>query len=266
MITPTPSDRGRAQRLDQLLVERGLFASREQARRAVMAGAVEVDGRRVDKPGTAVKPASQLSLVGAVEPFVSRAGRKLAAALDFFTADFPEIDPAGRLCLDVGASTGGFTDCLLSRGAAKVYAVDVGYGQLDVRLRNDPRVVVLERINARFLTAVEVPEPCQLVSIDVSFISLTKVVPALLPLMAPAALLVALIKPQFEAGRHQVGKGGIVRDEEVRRRVIDDTAAALAAAGLELLGTVDSEVPGVGGNREAFALLRRPPQVGEEAR
>ena len=239
-------------RLDQLLVDRGLFASREQARRAVMAGIVQVDGRRVDKPGTDVPSASRLEVQGPKEPFVSRAGRKLAAALDCFG-----IDPAGRVCLDVGASTGGFTDCLLQRGAARVYALDVGYGQLDHRLRTDPRVVVMERINARHLAPDALPEPCDLITIDVSFISLAKVVPALLPHLVPGGLLLPMIKPQFEAGRGAVGKGGILRDEELRERVVNECAGELASLGLELLGVHDSAVPGMGGNREAFALLRK---------
>ena len=239
-------------RLDQLLVERGLFPSREQARRAVMAGTVEVAGRRVDKPGTAVAADAALAVLAPKEPFVSRAGRKLAHALDHFG-----IDPAGRVCLDVGASTGGFTDCLLQRGAARVYAVDVGYGQLDLRLRNDPRVVVMERINARNLAPDALPEPCSLITIDVSFISLLKVVPALLPHLASGGLLLPMIKPQFEAGRGAVGKGGILRDEAVRRRVIDECAAGIAARGLIALGVFDSPVTGAGGNREAFALFRR---------
>jgi len=252
-----PTDRSR---LDQLLVERGHFASREQARRAVMAGLVEVDGRRVDKPGTAVAATAELRLAGAREPFASRAGRKLAAALDHFA-----IDPAGQVCLDVGASTGGFTDCLLQRGAARVYAVDVGYGQLDARLRADPRVVVMERVNARHLPADALPEPCHLATVDVSFIALAKIVPALLPHLAPGGLLLPLIKPQFEAGRGQVGKGGIVRDEAVRRQVIERCAAELAALAtaeggrLRLAGIFDSPVAGVGGNREAFALLEVVP-------
>jgi 23S rRNA (cytidine1920-2'-O)/16S rRNA (cytidine1409-2'-O)-methyltransferase len=253
-ISPGAKDESRIAplRLDQLLVDRGLFASREQARRAVMAGIVQVDGRRVDKPGTDVPAAARLEVQGPKEPFVSRAGRKLAAALDRFA-----IDPAGRVCLDVGASTGGFTDCLLQRGAARVYAVDVGYGQLDHRLRTDPRVVVMERINARHLAPDALPEPCQLITIDVSFISLAKVVPALLPHLAPGGLLLPMIKPQFEAGRGAVGKGGILRDEELRERVVRECAEELAALGLELLGVEDSEVPGMGGNREAFALLRK---------
>jgi len=238
-------------RLDQLLVERGLFASREQARRAVMAGIVEVDGRRVDKAGTAVAAAARLAVVAPREPFVSRAGRKLAAALDHFG-----VDPAGRVCLDVGASTGGFTDCLLQRGAARVYALDVGYGQLDARLRQDPRVVVMERINARHLAPQDLPEPVSLVTVDVSFISLAKVVPALLPHLAPGGLLLPMIKPQFEAGRGQVGKGGILRDEARREQVVQAAAASLAGLGLTLLGRFDSPVAGMGGNREAFVLLR----------
>ncbi|HEV3459748.1 MAG TPA: TlyA family RNA methyltransferase [Thermoanaerobaculia bacterium] len=258
-----------ASRLDQLLVERGLFPSREQARRAVMAGLISVDGRRVDKPGTAVGGAAALA-VAAREPFVSRAGRKLAHALDHFG-----IDPAGRVCLDVGASTGGFSHCLLERGARRVYALDVGHGQLDQRLRRDPRVVVMEGVNARYLAAGDLPEPADLITVDVSFISLAKVVPALLPHLRAADLgaagapgapgaaggdLLVLIKPQFEAGRGAVGKGGILRDEALRRQVIAETAGRLAAlGGLELAGGgwFDSPVAGSGGNREAFALLRR---------
>ncbi|HVR97829.1 MAG TPA: TlyA family RNA methyltransferase [Thermoanaerobaculia bacterium] len=239
-------------RLDQLLVERGLFASREQARRAVMAGTVEVAGRRVDKPGTPVPGDADVAVLASREPFVSRAGRKLAHALDVFG-----VDPAGRVCMDVGASTGGFTDCLLQCGAARVYALDVGYGQLDQRLRADPRVVVMERVNARHLEPGALPEPCSLITIDVSFIALAKVVPALLPHLAPGGLLLPMVKPQFEAGRGAVGKGGILRDEEVRRRVVEECVAGLEGLGLELLGVVDSAVPGMGGNREAFALLRK---------
>jgi 23S rRNA (cytidine1920-2'-O)/16S rRNA (cytidine1409-2'-O)-methyltransferase len=246
-------------RLDQLLVERGLAASREQARRAVMAGLVEVGGRRVDKPGTAVAEGAAVVLKGPREPFASRAGRKLAHALDHFAALVPDLDPRGAVCLDVGASTGGFTDCLLKRGAARVYAVDVGRGQLDRRLLTDPRVVVKDGVNARHLGPHDLPEPCHLATVDVSFISLTKVVPALSPHLSPGGYLLALVKPQFEAGRGAVGKGGILRDEELRRRVVEATARSLAGSGLELLATVDSAVPGAGGNREAFALLRKEP-------
>ncbi|MBV8201231.1 MAG: TlyA family RNA methyltransferase [Acidobacteria bacterium] len=260
--TGEPRLKAVASRLDQLLVERGLFPSREQAKRAVMAGLISVDGRRVDKPGTAVGGGAALA-VAAREPFVSRAGRKLAAALDHFA-----IDPTGWVCLDVGASTGGFTHCLLARGARRVYALDVGHGQLDQRLRQDPRVVVMEGVNARHLAGGDLPEPADLVTVDVSFIALAKVVPALLPHLRPAdrvpgaagGSLLVLIKPQFEAGRGAVGKGGILRDEALRRQVIAATASGLAAlGGLELAGGgwFDSPVAGSGGNREAFALLRR---------
>ncbi len=239
-------------RLDQLLFRRGLFASREQARRAVMAGLVEVDGRQVDKPGNAVAEDVELEVKGPAEPFASRAGRKLAAALDHF-----ELDPAGAVCLDVGASTGGFTDCLLQRGARRVYAVDVGYGQLDYRLRRDPRVVVMERLNARHLRPDAIPEPCALITVDVSFISLSKVVPALLAFLAPDGRLLPLIKPQFEAGPRLVGKGGVVRDPEIRTRVVAECVAAIAALGLRPVGLFESPVAGARGNRESFALFER---------
>jgi 23S rRNA (cytidine1920-2'-O)/16S rRNA (cytidine1409-2'-O)-methyltransferase len=240
-------------RLDLLLVERGLFETREQAQRALMAGAVEVEGRRVDKAGTAVAIDSRLEVLGPREPFVSRAGRKLEAALDHFA-----IDPSGRVCLDVGAGTGGFTDCLLQRGAMRVYALDVGRGQLHVSLRADPRVIVLEGRNARHLDAAEVPDSIGLMTIDVSFISLRLVVPAVIDVLAPGGDLVALIKPQFEAPRGSVGKGGVLRDEELRRAVIGERAAFLQSLGLDLRGTIDSPVAGAGGNREALAYLRRP--------
>jgi 23S rRNA (cytidine1920-2'-O)/16S rRNA (cytidine1409-2'-O)-methyltransferase len=249
-----------SRRLDQLLVERGLFASRERARRAVMAGTIEVGGRRVDKPGTPVSDTAEVRVIAEAEPFVSRGGRKLAAALDRFG-----IDPSGWRCLDVGASTGGFTDCLLQRGAARVTALDVGYGLIDDRLRRDPRVELRERVNARHLAADAFDSPFDLVVVDVAFISLSKVVPALLPHLGPGGLLLALVKPQFEVGREAVGKGGIVRDEQVRVGIIRERAVELAALGLELLGTYDSPVAGAEGNREAFALLRRPTAAGERA-
>jgi 23S rRNA (cytidine1920-2'-O)/16S rRNA (cytidine1409-2'-O)-methyltransferase len=239
-------------RLDLLLVERGLYESREQAQRAVMAGAVEVDGQRVDKAGTAVAIDARLEVAGPREPFVSRAGRKLAAALDHFA-----VDPAGRVCLDVGAGTGGFTDCLLQRGARRVYALDVGRGQLHASLRGDPRVVVLEGRNARHLEAADVVEPIGLMTVDVSFISLKLVMPAVVGCLAPGGEVVVLIKPQFEAPRGSVGKGGILRDEELRRMVISERARDLATLGLELRGVIDSPVAGAGGNREALAHLVR---------
>jgi 23S rRNA (cytidine1920-2'-O)/16S rRNA (cytidine1409-2'-O)-methyltransferase len=241
-------------RLDQLLVERGFFETREKARRAVLAGVIEVDGRRLDKPGTAIPGDSPLSVKAATEPYASRGGRKLEAALDHFA-----VDPAGCRCLDVGASTGGFTDCLLQRGAATVTALDVGYGLLDARLRADPRVEVIERTNARNLGADAFARPFDLVVVDVSFISVARIAPALLPHLAPGGRLLTLIKPQFEVGRGRVGKGGIVRDETLRQATIAERADEIAALGLELVGTVDSPVAGAKGNREAFALFRRTP-------
>lgn len=238
-------------RLDQVLVSLGSFPSREKARRAVMAGLVRVDGRLVDKPGTAISAEARVEVVGPKEPFVSRAGRKLAAALDHF-----QIDPTGLVCLDVGSSTGGFTDCLLQRGAVRVYAVDVGRGQLDFSLRRDERVIVMEGVNARHLGADALPEKCDLITMDLSFISVTKVVPAVLPFLAVTGQLLVLIKPQFEVGKGQVGKGGIVRDEGLRNRTLRQRAQDLASLGLRLIGIVDSELPGAKGNVEAFALLR----------
>lgn len=239
-------------RLDLLLVERGLFATREQSRRAIMAGQIEVDGHRLDKPGTAVGPDAAVKLIGTREPFVSRGGRKLDAALEAFG-----IEVEGKVALDVGASTGGFTDCLLQRGAARVYAVDVGYGQLDQRLREDPRVMVRERVNARRLDREIVPEPVALVVIDVSFISLKLIVPALEEVADPQADVVALIKPQFEAGRGQVGKGGVIRDPEVRQAVIDRTVGALGELGWVARGLIDAPIAGARGNLEALVHLRR---------
>ena len=240
------------QRLDSLLFDRGIFPSREKARRAVMAGLIEVEGRLVDKPGTSVSEESQLRVRGTREPFVSRAGRKLAAALDHF-----DIDPDGAICLDVGASTGGFCDCLLQNGARKIYAVDVGYGQLDQRLREDPRVVVMERVNARYLEPAAIADEIDLITIDVSFISLTKIVPSVLPMLKTNGRVLPLIKPQFEAGKGKVGKGGIVRDPEFRKSVIEETVAALESVGMQSLGCFDSPVVGAKGNKEAFTLFQR---------
>ncbi|MDX1381992.1 MAG: TlyA family RNA methyltransferase [Thermoanaerobaculia bacterium] len=239
-------------RLDQLLAAKGLFPSREKARRAVMAGCVEVEGRIVDKPGSPVAPSAAISVRERDEPFVSRAGRKLAAALEAFS-----IATAERVCLDVGASTGGFTDCLLQAGASRVYALDVGRGQLDWGLRQDPRVVVMEGVNARHLDPAAIPEPIGLATVDVSFISLLKVVPAVLGCLGPGADLVTLIKPQFEAPRGSVGKGGILRDEELRREIVERRRREIAELGaLTPLGLIDSPVAGMGGNREALAAFR----------
>ncbi len=219
-----------------------------------MAGQVEVEGQRLDKPGTPVGPDVAIRMIGEREPFVSRGGRKLDAALDAFG-----IEVEGRLALDIGASTGGFTDCLLQRGARRVYAVDVGYGQLDQRLREDPRVVVRERVNARHLDRETVPEPVSVVVIDVSFISLKLIVPALEQVVDRDADVVALIKPQFEAGRGQVGKGGVIRDPELRRSVIGRTVAELAELGWAAQGLIDSPLAGARGNLEALVHLRRGP-------
>ena len=230
-------------RLDVLLVERGLAESRAQAQALVIAGRV----RGYDKPGTQVDDSAELD-VEQPPPYVSRGGEKLSHALDAFG-----VDPSGRDCLDVGASTGGFTDVLLQRGAARVIAVDVGYGQLHDRLRRDPRVTVLERTNARALH--ELPFPPELVVADVSFISLKLVLPPALALARPGWEAVVMVKPQFEAGKAEVGKGGVVRDTEVRRRVVREVAEAALAWGGETAGVVDSGLPGPKGNREVFLYL-----------
>jgi 23S rRNA (cytidine1920-2'-O)/16S rRNA (cytidine1409-2'-O)-methyltransferase len=246
---------GLRKRLDELLVERGLAESRTRAQALVMAGLVFSGDRRLDKPGMLIDEDTALVVKGRDHPWVSRGGVKLAHALDRFG-----IDPAGLVCLDVGASTGGFTDVLLSRGAARVYAVDVGRGQLAWRLRVDPRVVLLERVNARDLTRALIPEPIDLVVCDVSFISLTLALPAALILAAPGARLVALVKPQFEAGRSQVGKGGIVRDPDARREVCERISAWVAAQpGWRVSGLIDSPIAGTEGNLEyLLAAVRRP--------
>jgi 23S rRNA (cytidine1920-2'-O)/16S rRNA (cytidine1409-2'-O)-methyltransferase len=230
-------------RLDVLLVERGLAESRAQAQALVLAGRV----RGYDKPGTQVDDAAVVD-VEQPPPYVSRGGEKLAHALDVFG-----VDPAGRECVDVGASTGGFTDVLLQRGAARVVALDVGYGQLHDRLRRDERVIVLERVNAR--TVHELPFAPELVVADVSFISLRLVLPPVLAIAAPGWEAVALVKPQFEAGRAEVGKGGVVRDVEIRRRVVREVAAAALDWEAATVGVVDSGLPGPKGNREVFLHL-----------
>jgi 23S rRNA (cytidine1920-2'-O)/16S rRNA (cytidine1409-2'-O)-methyltransferase len=241
-------------RLDVLLVERGLAESRAQAQALVISGRV----RGYDKPGMQVDEGSELE-VERPPPYVSRGGEKLAHALDAFG-----VDPVGRACLDVGASTGGFTDVLLQRGAASVLAVDVGYGQLHERLRADPRVVVLERTNARALR--ELPFAPDLVVCDVSFISLRLALPPALALAEPAWEAVVLVKPQFEAGRSEVGKGGVVRDVGVRQRVVREIAEAALGWGGETVGAVDSGLPGPKGNREVFLHLihRERPQLPDD--
>ena len=234
------------QRLDRLLVERGLASSRGEAQALIMAGRVFRGEQRLDKSGTCVPTDAPLEVRGRPHPWVSRGGVKLIGALDHFG-----LDPAGRVALDVGASTGGFTDVLLTRGAAKVYAVDVGRGQLAWKLREDPRVVVLEGVNARYLGAGEVPEPVAAVVCDASFIGLETVLPAPLALAEPGAWLVALIKPQFEAGRARVGKGGIVRDVAVREAVRERISGWLDGRdGWRVIGAIESPITGADGNVE----------------
>jgi 23S rRNA (cytidine1920-2'-O)/16S rRNA (cytidine1409-2'-O)-methyltransferase len=241
------------QRLDQLLVERGLAQSRSRAQALILAGRVFSGERRLDKPGQAVADDIALCVRLAGPAYVSRGGIKLAHGLDRFG-----IDPAGHVALDVGASTGGFTDVLLQRGAARVYAVDVGRAQLDWRLRNDPRVVVLEKTNVRHLTRKHVPEAVDLVVCDVSFISLELALPAALALAAPGAFLVALIKPQFEVGKGQVGKGGVVRDPALHDAVCGKIARWLSDQGWQVLGVAESPITGPKGNREFLIAGRRP--------
>lgn len=246
----------RRERLDVLVVERGLAASRERARALILAGQVRVDGGVVTKAGTPVAADAAIDLLQPDHPYVSRGGVKLAHALEAFG-----IDSAGSTALDVGASTGGFTDVLLRRGARHVVALDVGHGQIDWSLRTDPRVTVLERVNARAVTADRLPlefRAFDLVTMDLSFISLKQVLPAVAPLLKPGASLVALVKPQFEAGRREVGKGGIVSDPAVQARVVEDVAGAADTLGLSRVATIESPITGAEGNREFFLHLRRP--------
>ena len=244
-------------RVDQLLVDRGLVESRSRAQALVMAGLVYSGDRRMDKPGTAVPLDCRLELKGQDHPWVSRGGLKLIKALDSFA-----IDPAGWVAIDVGASTGGFTDVLLARGAARVYAVDVGHGQLAWKLRVDPRVVVLERTNARHLTRDQIPEAVDMVVCDASFIGLETVLPAALALVRPGAVLAALIKPQFEVGKGRVGKGGVVREPELHAEVCGRIRDWLAAQpGWSVLGLTESPIRGPEGNVEFLIVGRFEPTV-----
>jgi len=235
------------ERLDILLCQRGLAESRERARRLIMAGQVLVNGEVRDKPGVRVATAADIAVTK--EPtYVSRGGVKLEAALAAFGVDMRDLVVA-----DVGASTGGFTDCLLQRGAARVYAVDVGYGQLAWRLRQDPRVIVMERVNVRYLTSL--PEPIDLATVDVSFISLKLVLPVLIGLLRPQGAVIALIKPQFEAGRALVGKGGVIKDADVHRRVLWDLLGWAQSQRLKVQGLIPSPLLGPAGNAEFLAYL-----------
>ena len=239
-------------RLDVVLVDRGLAASRERARALILAGQVSVNGQVVSKAGTPVAADAIVELVVPDHPYVGRGGVKLAHALDAFA-----IDPAGRRALDVGASTGGFTDVLLRRGAANVIALDVGHNQLDWKLRSDPRVIVREGVNARALTGDDVPHRVTITTIDVSFISLRHILPALLPFLEPGADVVALVKPQFEAGREEVGSGGIVSDPAVQEATVRRVADAAAAVGLARIAMAPAAIKGATGNQEFFLHLRK---------
>nr|WP_216627461.1 TlyA family RNA methyltransferase [Corallococcus exercitus] len=239
--------------MDVLVVERGLAESRTKAQALILAGQVVVADQRVDKPGSLVPVEAELRLKGEVLPYVSRGGLKLKAAMDRFG-----LDVTGRVGADIGASTGGFTDCLLQHGAVRVHAIDVGYGQLHEKLRVDPRVRSRERVNARYLTDEDLPEKVGVVVIDVSFISLTQVLPSVLPFLVPGGLLVALVKPQFEVGPDRVGKGGVVRDPAARQDAIDTVTAFVREHGLSVRGGMDSPVPGPAGNVEALLVADRP--------
>jgi 23S rRNA (cytidine1920-2'-O)/16S rRNA (cytidine1409-2'-O)-methyltransferase len=238
-------------RLDKVMVEKGLVKSRDRAKALIMAGNVLVDGQPASKAGMMVTHEVSIALKEEDMPYVSRGGLKLEAALDFFG-----IDPAGKIVMDVGCSTGGFTDCVLQRSARKVYAVDVGYGQIDWGLRQNPKVILLEKTNIRYLGKESIPEPVDLVVIDVSFISLTKVLPNIPGFLGENSDVLALIKPQFEVGRDMVEKGGVIRDDAKRHAVVEKISAFSGEAGFAVLGVFESPVPGQKGNKEYFMHLR----------
>lgn len=242
-------------RLDTYLVEQGLFESRARAQAAIMAGQVLVDEQKIDKPGTPVKAEAKIRLLGDQLKYVSRGGLKLEKALQVFP-----VTVAGKVMADIGASTGGFTDCALQNGASKVYAIDVGYGQLAWKLRNDPRVINMERTNARALDEHSLPEPVDAASIDVAFISLDKILPAVKKLLAPGAFVLALVKPQFEAGKEHIGKKGVVRDPEVHREVIRRIMDLAGKEGFGIGGLDFSPVKGPEGNIEYLLYLTAAPQ------
>ena len=239
-------------RLDVLLVDRGFFTSRQKAQAVIMAGSVFVGGQRVDKPGTAIPNDAEIEVRGHVMPYVSRGGWKLEKAMKTWP-----ISLEGKICADIGASTGGFTDCMLQNGAQKVYAVDVGYGQLDWKLRSDERVICLERTNARYLTREQIPDPLDFASIDVSFISLKLIFPALYDLLKEGGEIACLIKPQFEAGREKVGKKGVVRDPAVHREVLDNFLIHAKENYFTVLGITYSPIRGPEGNIEYLGYLRK---------
>ena len=239
-------------RLDKLVLERGLAPTREKAQALILAGQIHINGRRADKAGMPVPADARVELVGAPPRYVSRGGIKLEGALEDFS-----LDPSGKICLDIGSSTGGFTDCLLQHGAARVYAVDVGKGQLDWKLRQDARVVVREGINARHLKPEDIGEPVDWVTLDVAFISVAKILPAALACARPGATFLILVKPQFELSQKQVGKGGIVRDPALHREAVEKVSQAAVEVGLGEIQVRESRLPGAEGNREFFLCARQ---------
>ncbi|HEY2525150.1 MAG TPA: TlyA family RNA methyltransferase [Candidatus Binataceae bacterium] len=239
-------------RLDLEMARRGIATSREGAQRLIMAGRVRVDSQPALKADQSVDERSAIALVGEAPEYASRGGLKLAAALDHFG-----VDPQGRRAMDVGASTGGFTDVLLRRGAAHVIALDVGYGQIADRLRRDSRVTMLDRTNIRLVEASSLPYAPEIVTIDVSFISLRLVIPPVLELSAPAVAILALVKPQFEVGKGKVGKGGVVRDEAMRRRAVEEVLEFAAGVGLEVTQAMEAPIRGAAGNQEYMVVMRR---------
>jgi len=251
-MTGQKRDKTKKLRLDLLLVERGLAESREKGQAIIFAGQVLVNGQKQDKAGAVVPEDAEIRILGETLRYVGRGGLKLEAALREF-----RVPLQGKTALDVGASTGGFTDCLLQHGVQKVFAVDVGYGQLAWKLRQDPRVVVIERVNIRAMAPSLIPEPVDIAVIDVSFISLTKVIPSILNFLKPDAAMVALIKPQFEVGKEQVGKGGIVRDETARMTAVKNIEDFIRGLGLEVEGIVPSPITGQDGNNEYLVCAYR---------
>ncbi len=240
------------ERLDKLLLEKGIAATREKARGLILAGRVTVEGEVIDKPGTKIDLRAAIQIKGETDSYVSRGGKKLEGALKTF-----DINPKGLVVMDVGASTGGFTDCVIQKGARKVYAVDVGYGQLAWKLREDPRVVNLERRNIRYLQREEVKEEVDLILIDTSFISIEKFIPHLLGFLKKGGAILSLIKPQFEVGKGEVGKGGVVKDAALHRKVIERISSFCQGLNLEVLGVTESPLLGPKGNKEFFIYIRK---------
>lgn len=244
--------KSKKERIDKLLFDRGFAESREKAKALVMAGQVVVDDKRIDKAGALVSFDANIRIKGEVMPYVSRGGLKLQEAIRHFHIDVKDV-----VALDIGASTGGFTDCLLQHGAGKVYAIDVGYGQMDLKIKNDPRVISMERKNIRHIAPGDMPEKADMAVMDLSFISLTKVIPHIIPLLKDDGRIVALIKPQFEVGKGEVGKGGIVRDEAKIDKVVREITDFMIESGLHVLGVTPSPVLGAKGNREFLIYMAK---------